>query len=142
MEEHRQTSVLFVCLGNICRSVFAEAFAKERFGEVVEVSSAGLNPQPPDWASDAIDTLRAEFAMDASSHIPRGVRSLDLESYSVVVAMDESVGRELKRITRRDIRVWRIEDPWGQGLDVFGSCAMTVLNEVESLELESTDSEK
>ena len=38
--DRRVTSILFVCRGNTCRSVMAEALARRRFGEAVKTSSA------------------------------------------------------------------------------------------------------
>ena len=38
------TKVLFVCLGNACRSPMAEAIALRDAPDVIEASSAGLTP--------------------------------------------------------------------------------------------------
>lgn len=106
-------SILFVCTGNTCRSVFAEALTRRRFGTAARVSSAGLRPQPAEDAKNAIDTLRFDFSIDISSHIPRSVRDLDLNSFDVVVAMDKAIARELSTFSKRKIVIWSIQDPWG-----------------------------
>jgi protein-tyrosine-phosphatase len=128
-------SILFVCTGNTCRSVIAEAFARAHFGDSVSVASAGLRPQQPSDARNAIDTLKYEFAMDASGHIPRDVRSVDIVSFSRVIALDKSIGEALRKLTTRDdIIVWEIEDQWSED-DLIGykRCALKIKQRVRDL---------
>src|SRR5437667_3305014 len=99
-------SLLFVCAGNTCRSVMAEALARRRFGEAVRVSSAGLRPQQPEDARNAIETLKAEFGLDVSGHIPRSVRDVDLNAFDYVVALDKSIAKHLTGISRDKLIVW------------------------------------
>ncbi len=42
-EEKRKKRILFVCVGNTCRSQMAEGFARRYGGEGVEVRSAGTS---------------------------------------------------------------------------------------------------
>lgn len=99
-------SVLFVCLGNICRSPLAEgifaALAGERgLGGRFHVDSAGTaayhSGEPPDSRSTAV----------AAAHgirltgVARQVTPRDLERFDVVVAMDRSNRRSLERLRRR-----------------------------------------
>ena len=67
----------------------AEALARRRFGEAVKASSAGLRPQRPVDATNAVETLKAEFGLDVSDHVPRSVREVDLTTFDYVVAMDK-----------------------------------------------------
>ena len=99
-------SVLFVCLGNICRSPLAEgifvALAGERGLEgQFHVDSAGTGAyhsgEPPDSRSTAV----------AAAHgirltgLARQVMPDDLERFDIVVAMDRSNRRSLERLHRR-----------------------------------------
>jgi protein-tyrosine-phosphatase len=70
-------SILFVCEGNTCRSVMAEALAKERFRESVRVASAGIHPQSASDARPAINALKAHFGVDTAGHTPRDVRTVE-----------------------------------------------------------------
>ena len=44
MSHTEKTRVLFVCIGNACRSPMGEAIARKDAGDVIEASSAGLYP--------------------------------------------------------------------------------------------------
>ena len=126
-------SILFVCTGNTCRSVIAEYLARRRFSHEVSVESAGLNPQQPEDASNAIETLREMFHIDALGHVPRDVRSLNLEAYTYIIAMHKSVARELSMLTKREITVWKIDDPWGDDLLKYRKCARKIMEHIDSL---------
>ncbi len=130
---HGVPSILFVCTGNTCRSVMAEALARRRFGDRVQVSSAGLKPQKPEDAKNAIETLKFEFDWDASGHVPRDVRTIDLESLDYVVAMDKDVGRELKKLTNRELIIWQIDDPWSDDPDLYRRCALKINQQLDKL---------
>jgi arsenate reductase len=126
-------SILFVCTGNTCRSVIAEGLAREHFGTSVRVESAGIRPQKASDAQSAIMVLKVEFNADASAHVPRDVQSLDLTEFDQVVAMDKYVAAELRKLTDRDIVVWKIEDPWGG--QEYRECALKTMKQLNRLEL-------
>jgi hypothetical protein len=50
----REPSILFACAGNTCRSVMAEHLAGKLFGDSVIFESAGIRPQSPTNASNAL----------------------------------------------------------------------------------------
>jgi protein-tyrosine phosphatase len=84
-------AVLFVCLGNICRSPLAEAaFRHEatRLGLDVEVDSAGTGGwhagEAPDRRAQAI---AKRHGIDISSYRARQVESCDFRRFSHIVAL-------------------------------------------------------
>ena len=86
-------SVLFVCLGNICRSPLAEAALKaeaDRLGLDVEVDSAGTGDwhlgYPPDPRAVAVAQRNG---IDISHLRARQVAAKDFERFDHVVALDE-----------------------------------------------------
>ena len=95
------TSLLFVCTGNTCRSVMAEALARRRFGDTVRVSSAGVRPQQPADAKSAIETLKNEFGLGVSDHVPRSLQDVDLGAFDHVIVLDKAVAKRLDRACRR-----------------------------------------
>ena len=85
-------SVLFVCLGNICRSPLAEAALRaeaERLGVAVEVDSAGTGDwhvgRPPDPRAQAV---AARNGVDISHLRARQVQAKDFRRFDHVVALD------------------------------------------------------
>lgn len=94
--------LLFVCLGNICRSptaagVFAALAAKD--GLAVEVESAGTLGH---HAGDGADprTVRHAHARgyDLSAHRARQLRAADFAAFDRILAMDEANLTELRRL--------------------------------------------
>lgn len=95
------TSVLFVCLGNICRSPLAEAALREearRLGLDLVIDSAGTGNwhagEPPD--PRAIAAARRN-GVDISGQRARQVRAQDFFDFSEIVALDRSNLRELSQ---------------------------------------------
>jgi len=81
-------SVLFVCTGNIFRSVTAEYALKASFGPGTSclVSSAGIDakPQPVhDW----VETRLREKGADPTRHVPRQLTKELVEAADLVIAM-------------------------------------------------------
>lgn len=98
MPVHR---VLFVCLGNICRSPLAEgvfAAVAHKHGLAVQVDSAGTGNwhvgRPPDRRSQQI---AERHGLDIGRQRARQVETADFACFSMVLAMDEDNLRELQR---------------------------------------------
>ena len=92
-------SILFVCLGNICRSPLAEAAMRDaaaRAGGEVEVDSAGAGGwhagNPPDPRSIAVAAARG---IDISGYKARRVRGEDFRRFDHVLALDPQNLRDL-----------------------------------------------
>lgn len=92
--------VIFVCMGNICRSPTAEGvmlhMVKERgLADVIEVSSAGTLDY---HAGDPADPRSRQAASRRGYVLDRRakqVRVRDLEEYDLVIAMDRANKRDL-----------------------------------------------
>ena len=99
-------SVLFVCLGNICRSPLAEAAFRreaERLGLDVEIDSAGTGDwhigYPPDSRAAAV-ALRN--GIDISHLKARQVTPDDFRRFDHIVALDANNLRDLERLRPAD----------------------------------------
>jgi protein-tyrosine phosphatase len=95
--------ILFVCMGNICRSPSAEGVFRSLLAArapqlTVEIDSAGTHDyhvgEPPDDRAVAAARRRG---IDLSSLRARTVQARDFDYYDLIVAMDEQNLRELRR---------------------------------------------
>ena len=116
----------------------AEAIARAKFGATFEPLSAGFRPQDPIDADNAFHTLKHVFNIDASGHVPRDVRELDVENFDRVVCMEEWVEDEFAKAFRafstERRTTWRIADPFGDDLEEYSRCARAIFRELRTLD--------
>jgi protein-tyrosine phosphatase len=130
--------VLFVCLGNICRSPTAEGVLRHKLREAgladqVEVASAGTGDwhvgNAPDQRSQAAAKSRG---YDLSAQRGRQVSRADFATYDLILAMDHSNLRNLKALQpargraeldlflqRYQLQVDEVPDPYHDGEQGF-----------------------
>ncbi len=124
-ERSDRISILFVCLGNICRSPLAEGVLKELVAERglqdrFEIDSAGTGGWHVGEPPDARATMVAEsHGVALESRARQAVRA-DLEQFDYVIAMDRDNLAELERIGAgvedgAELRLLRDFDPAGEG---------------------------
>lgn len=95
--------ILFVCLGNICRSPAAEAMLRvlvdrEELGDRVEIDSAGTYGGHSGERSDPRMRRAAEARGIPMTHRARQVREEDFERFDMVIAMDDNNYENLFRL--------------------------------------------
>ncbi|KIX00605.1 uncharacterized protein Z518_09670 [Rhinocladiella mackenziei CBS 650.93] len=105
MSESAQVSVLFVCLGNICRSPMAEGVFRsmtKSHPRIDQVDSAGTGAyhtlEPPD--SRTMATLR-QHGIIYYEHLARKIDGKDFHTFDYILAMDAYNLRDLKRLQRK-----------------------------------------
>ena len=95
MSKDEKYKILFVCLGNICRSPAAEGIMRrlveERgLAERVEIDSAGLSGYHAGDLPDRRMRVHARRRGLELTHRSRPVSSSDFERFDMIVAMDDS----------------------------------------------------
>jgi protein-tyrosine phosphatase len=117
--------VLFVCLGNICRSplaeaVFADLVRREGEGHRIQVDSAGTAGYHAGEGADPRSRACARRHGLEITHRARAVVPGDFEAFDLLVAMDGDNAADLRRraptaSSRRKVRLLREWDPAGPG---------------------------
>lgn len=115
--------ILFVCLGNICRSPLGEGIARHLAAEMgieVDVESAGTaayhQGEPPDPRSTAV---AEKNGVSLAGQRAREVDRRDFLDFDLILAMDRSNLRDLESLrpasaTAR-LALFRSFDPAGEG---------------------------
>jgi arsenate reductase len=98
--------VLFVCIGNACRSQMAEGFARAYGDDVLIAASAGVAPS---YRVEP-DTIRAmeEKNIDIRDHFPKGLKHLGRADFDIVVNMS---GSFLPPSVGSRVIDWEVADP-------------------------------
>mgnify|MGYP000556093350 CR=1 FL=1 len=100
----KRIKVLFVCMGNICRSptaqgVFAEMVRREGLAHLIHIDSAGTHAyhvgEPPDTRAQA---AAANRGIDLSDQRARRVHAQDFDAFDYVLPMDSSNYEDLEGI--------------------------------------------
>jgi len=91
--------ILFVCLGNICRSPLAEGIAKDKAKKLnldIYIDSAGTSSyhrgEKP--CSNSI-AIAKKYGIDISSQTSRPINQDDIKNFDIIIAMDEQNKKDL-----------------------------------------------
>ena len=110
--------VLFICLGNSCRSIMAEALARHRCGDRWEAASAGLVPLG--WVAPETLEALAEVGVSTAALRSKGLEEFDLSEFRLVVNLSTHAleGRlrpaDAARVIHRPV-----PDPFGRALEAY-----------------------
>ncbi len=120
-DDGERLRLLFVCLGNICRSPTAEGVMRALVSEAglehrVELDSAGTGGWHVGESPDARATEAARRRGIALEGAAREVRPRDFADFDLILAMDRSNLRDLQRLApderaRQKVRLLR---EWGR----------------------------
>jgi len=92
--------ILFVCLGNICRSPLAVGVLQKQVEELNlnwEIASAGLaNKYVGCTADPRVITVAKKHGVDLSRHIARKFQISDFDQYDCIITMDDELANRLR----------------------------------------------
>lgn len=126
----QKTQVLFVCFGNACRSIMAEAIAKHDAGDVIEPASAGLYPlgEIP---------LRTQEALRRNGYSADGLASkriaLEVWQHAELVINMSGRMREMEFEDYEKVEDWHVGDPYGEDAAIYQKILEEIRGRVNSL---------
>ena len=101
-------SILFVCLGNICRSPLSEEIAKHyahKYALDLQIDSCGTG----DWhvgeapCADSIK-IAQQHGLDISYQRSRTITPQDIQVYDLIIALDDNNLRDLKAMGAQNVK--------------------------------------
>ena len=115
---NKKMNLLFVCVGNTCRSQMAEGFAKSYGDGRIKVRSAGTAAYGS-IVSSTIAVMK-EKGIDVSEHTSDQLTPDLIEWADIVVSMADYTADELcpDSFSCRKID-WKIHDPYGGSMDAY-----------------------
>ncbi|GLQ98749.1 phosphotyrosine protein phosphatase [Dyella mobilis] len=100
-------TILFVCLGNICRSPLVESVARKRLAEAglkIKVASCGTGGwHAGEQADPRMRAAAAGAGYDLGPHRARQLSLEDFERYDLLLAMDSDNMREMRRMVGEEV---------------------------------------
>jgi len=119
MINNKKTRILFVCIGNSCRSQIAEGWGifynKQFFKNNFEIFSAGISPAM--WIAENTKIVMKEKNIDISGQFSKGLDELKINSTDFLIALDPRVKE--KQFNNKNFICWHLEDPIGKDLHVY-----------------------
>lgn len=122
--------VLFVCIGNSCRSQMAEGFARKFGADCMAVQSAGLSPAS--IVQDDTHRTMLKRGVVLAGQFPKGIELMAREPFDLIVNMS---GHVLPRMNGRVVD-WAVKDPIGMAEEVYETVADQIEQRVMRLILE------
>jgi arsenate reductase (thioredoxin) len=112
----KRTQVLFVCVGNACRSPMAEAIARYDGLDVIEPSSAGLFPLG--YIAELTKQTLMKNGYSANELTSNGLTREAVDAADLIINM---TGKSFEEILRANEKVedWLVQDPYGADPETY-----------------------
>ncbi len=139
--------ILFICLGNLCRSPMAEYLLRDRLESTgntgIKVSSAGFLDQTGALSPEEIHVVMNETGIDISRHRSSPITKEKIRESDLIIVMEKKQKEDLCRqfpeeasrifllsqFDKRNAEERDVADPIGQTLPFYKNC----FNEIETL---------
>jgi len=148
---HQPSNILCVCLGNICRSPFAQGlFTKlvdQKGHKGVDAESAGLLALPGNSATFFAQKVAAEYGVDLTGHKAKLVSEKLVTGSDLILVMEKSHKDSLltsfpmatdkvfliRHFARFGSRNRGVADPYGLNYDAYRFCFLDIEDAVLGL---------
>ena len=127
----RPLHLLFVCVGNSCRSQMAEGLARAMGGGRVEASSAGTM-RAQAVAPKAVQVM-AEIGIDISGQSPKGLTEDMITAVDRVFIMGCDARDMCPVVWLEGAIDWDLEDPMGKGVEKYREVRDLIRRHIEDM---------
>lgn len=117
MSMDKPLHLLFVCVGNSCRSQMAEGLARALGGDRVRATSAGA--VPADVVAPKAVQVMEELGIDISGQQPKLISRELVDAADAVFIMGCDARSVCPASFLERAIDWELEDPMGQGVDKY-----------------------
>lgn len=126
-------NLLFVCVGNVCRSPMAEGYFREKLKHRprVKIASAGIAALVGKSAVPEAQQLMQELGVDISAHRAQQLNEDLISQADLILVMEDFQKEKIEFIfphSRGRVHLlgkwgnFEIYDPYKESLEVFGDC--------------------
>ena len=142
---NKASHVLFVCKGNICRSPFAEQYAREKLTHLARIESCGYYPISDRSSPKNAVLAAAEFDVDLSPHSSAVISPKSVQQAELIFVFDfENFHTVQKQFPQAKTKTFllssaeeslsaEIVDPYGGTVDDFRAIYTEIASAVDSL---------
>ncbi len=113
----KKTKVLFVCIGNSCRSQMAEAWARHLASNLMEASSAGLAPLGE--IASLTKAVLAERGVPIDGQYSKGLTQQARVEADLIINITGLPGKSVFLGSKARVEDWRVADPYGEDLERY-----------------------
>lgn len=112
------TGVLFLCMGNSCRSIMAEGLARHYFPDSLKIASAGLHPLG--FVAAATLQVLAEKGISTAGLRSKGIEDINGADFALIVNLTSyALESQLPRTFHGRIIHFPVADPYGDTLEAY-----------------------
>jgi protein-tyrosine phosphatase len=144
-------NILFVCLGNICRSPFAEVLFTKLSAQAnrkdLKADSAGLYALPGNSATVMAQKVASEYGVDLAGHAAKPMTKSLVDWSDLILVMERSHSDELikdfpaskgktllmRSFSRFGSKNRAIADPYGLNYEAYRFCYLDIEDAVSGL---------
>lgn len=112
----QRARVLFVCVGNACRSPMAEAIARYDAADVMEASSAGLRPLG--YIAEPTKQTLMKNGYSASGLTSDRLTREAMDAADAIINMTGTPSDHVF-VGRENVEDWLVEDPYGEDPETY-----------------------
>jgi protein-tyrosine phosphatase len=125
-------NLLFVCVGNVCRSPMAEGYFREQLkNKNIKIASAGIRALVGRLAVSEAQKLTLEIGIDISSHRAQQINEELVSNADLIFTMEGFQKKEIEFIfpyARGKVHLlgkwggFEIPDPYQESMEAFADC--------------------